>query len=294
MAVLGALPPGVRCRPIREADWQGVVDCLCRGFPKRDRSYWIQALTRLAQRPPVAEFPQYGLALEKADRIVGVVLTLYTRYPGQEGDEVRCNLSSWSVDAEFRPYGAKLVTTILKRRDVTYTNISPAPATLKANWALGFRPFTTGQFAFLPAFSSAQRSCRVLEARPDLAEMAMLSDSERYILSEHSALGCRSLICICDGAAFPFVLMPRRILRGLIPSHQIVYCRSLADLSRCAGAIGRFLLRSGILLCVVDAREPIGGLFGWYRANSGLKYFRGPRPPSLGDLSFTELVMFGP
>ncbi|SDJ26236.1 hypothetical protein SAMN05428953_105155 [Mesorhizobium muleiense] len=88
--------------------------------------------------------------------------------------------------------------------------------------------------------------------------------------------------------------MPRRILRGLIPSYQIVYCRSLADLSRCAGAIGRFLLRSGILLCVVDAREPIGGLFGWYRANSGLKYFRGPRPPSLGDLSFTELVMFGP
>jgi hypothetical protein len=271
-----------------------VVDCLCRGFPQRDRSYWIRALTRLSQRPAVAEFPQYGWALENADRIVGVVLTLYTRYPGQEGDEVRCNLSSWSVDAEFRPYGAKLVTTILKRRDVTYTNISPAPATLKANWALGFRPFTTGQFAFLPAFGSAQRSCRVLEARPDLAEMAMLSDSERYILSEHSALGCRSLICICDGAAFPFVLMPRRILRGLIPSYQIVYCRSLADLSRCAGAMGRFLLRSGILFCVVDAREPIAGLFGWYRANSGLKYFRGPRPPSLGDLSFTELVMFGP
>ncbi|TIX58510.1 MAG: hypothetical protein E5V28_10670 [Mesorhizobium sp.] len=271
-----------------------MVDCLCRGFPERDRSYWIQALTRLSQRPAVADFPQYGLALEKADRIVGVVLTLYTLYPGQEGDEVRCNLSSWSVDAEFRPYGAKLVTTLLKRRDVTYTNISPAPATLKANWALGFRPFSTGQFAFLPAFSSAQRSSRVLEARPDLAEMAMLPDSERYILSEHAALGCLSLICICDGAAFPFILMPRRILRGLIPSYQVIYCRSLADLSRCAGAVGRFLLRSGFLLCVVDAKEPIAGLFGWYRPNRGLKYFKGPRPPSLGDLTFTELVMFGP
>lgn len=277
-----------------------MVDCLCRGFPERDRSYWIQALSRLSQRPPVAEFPQYGLALEKADRIVGVVLTLYTSYPGQQGDEVRCNLSSWSVDAEFRPYGAKLVTTILKRRDVTYTNISPAPATLKANWALGFRPFTTGLFAFLPAFSpgishsSALRSCRVLEARSDLAEMAMLSDGERYILSEHAALGCLSLICICNGAAFPFVLMPRRIWRGLIPCYQVIYCRSLADLSRCAGAMGRFLLRSGILLCVVDAKESIAGLFGWYRHNRGLKYFKGPRPPSLGDLTFTELVIFGP
>ncbi|WP_192360528.1 hypothetical protein [Mesorhizobium mediterraneum] len=294
MAVLGALPPGVRCRPIREADWEGVVDCLCRGFPERDRSYWIQALTRLSQRPAIAECQQYGFALEKTGRIVGVVLTLYTRYRRQEGDEIRCNLSSWSVDEEFRPYAIKLITTILKQRDVTYTNVSPAPATLKHNLALGFRLFSSGQFAFLPAFSSVQRSCRVLEARPDLAEMAMLSDSERYILSEHSALGCLSLICICDGAAFPFVLMPRRILRGLIPSYQIVYCRTLADLSRCAGAIGRFLWRSGILLCVVDAKEPIAGLFGWYRPNRGLKYFKGPRPPSLGDLTFTELVIFGP
>ncbi|MGX9180987.1 hypothetical protein [Mesorhizobium sp. BHbdii] len=294
MAVLGALPPDVHCRPIREADWEGVVDCLCRGFPERDRSYWIQALTRLSLRPAVAEFQQYGFALEKAGRIVGVVLTLYTRYRREEGDEIRCNLSSWSVDAEFRPYAIKLITAVLKQRDVTYTNVSPAPATLKHNLALGFRLFSSGQFAFLPAFSSVQRSCRVLEARSDLAEMAMLSDSERYILSEHAALGCLSLICICDGAAFPFVLMPRRTLRGLIPSYQVIYCRSLADLSRCAGAVGRFLLRSGILLCVVDAKEPIAGLFGWYRPNRGLKYFKGPRPPSLGDLTFTELVIFGP
>lgn len=294
MAVLGALPPDLRCRPICEADLEGVVDCLCRGFPERNRSYWTQALIRLSQRPPVAEFQRYGFALEKAGRIVGVVLTLYTRYQGQEGDEIRCNLSSWSVDAEFRPYGAMLVATVLKRRDVTYTNISPAPATLKANRALGFRLFSNGQFAFLPALNSVERSRRVLEVRSDRAEMAMLPDSERYILSEHAALGCLSLICICDGAAFPLVLMPRRILRGLVPCYQIIYCRSLADLSRCAGAMGRFLLRRGILLCLVDAKEPIAGLHGWYRPNKGLKYFKGPRPPSLGDLTFTELVVFGP
>lgn len=294
MAVLAALPPELRCRPIREADWEGVVDCLCRGFPERNRSYWTQALTRLSRRPAIAEFQQYGFALEKAGRIVGVVLTLYSRHRGQEGDEIRCNLSSWSVDAEFRPYAARLIATVLKRRDVTYTNISPAPATLKANWALGFRLFSSGQFAFLPALNPVQRSYRVLDVRPDLAEMAMLPDNERYILSEHSALGCLSLICICDGEAFPLVLMPRRILRGLIPSFQVVYCRSLADLSRCAGALGRFLLRRGILLCVVDAKEPVAGLFGWYRPNRGLKYFKGPKPPSPGDLTFTELVIFGP
>jgi hypothetical protein len=294
MAGVGALPTDVRCRPIVEADWEGVVDCLCRGFPERNRSYWMKALTRMSQRPAVAGCQQYGFALENNGRIVGVLLTLYTRYQRQDGDEIRCNVGSWSVDAEFRSYALKLIWTILKQRDVTYTNISPSPATIRHNLALGFHLFSSGQFAFLPALSSVQRSFRVLEARSDLAEMAMLSDSERYILLEHSALGCLSLICICDGEAFPLVLKPRRILRGLLPSYQIIYCRSLTDLSRCAGAMGRFLLRSGILLCVVDANEPIAGLFGRYRHNSAPKYFKGPKPPSLGDLTFTELVVFGP
>jgi hypothetical protein len=51
------------------------------------------------------------------------------------------------VDAGFRPYAMKLIWPVLKRRDVTYTNISPAPSTLNANKALGFRLFAGGQFA---------------------------------------------------------------------------------------------------------------------------------------------------
>ncbi len=294
MAVLGALPLDLSCRPIHEGDWEGVINCLCRGFPGRGRTYWVQALTRLSQRPAVADFPRYGLALEKSGQIVGVVLTLYSLHRGQEGDEIRCNLSSWSVDTGFRPYAAKLVAALLRQNGVTFTNISPAPATLKANEAIGFRLFSNGQFAFFPAFNPVRRSSRVLEARSDLAEMALLSESERYTLLEHSALGCLSLICICDGAAFPFVVITRRIRHGLIPCGQIVYCRSLADLGRCAGALGRFLLRRGIPLCLVDAKERIPGLLGRYFPNTGPKYFKGPKPPPLGDLTFTELVIFGP
>lgn len=254
----------------------------------------MRALARLSQRPIVADFPQYGFALEHAGKIVGVVLTLYARFPGLEGDEIRCNISSWTVDEKFRPYATKLIMAVLKQRDiVTYINISPAPATLKINKALGFRLFSEGQFAFLPVLNSG-RSCRMVEFRADLAEAAMLPENERYILSEHAALGCLCLICICDGEALPLVLMKRHVLRGLIPCHQVVYCRSVADLDRCAGALGRFVLRRGILLCLVDAREPIPGLFGRYFANRGIKYFKGPNPPAPGDLTFTELVVFGP
>jgi hypothetical protein len=294
MAVLGAFPPGVCCRPIREDDLEGVVACLSRGFPQRNRDYWMQALTRLAQRPAVADCPCYGLAIEDSGRIVGVMLTLYTRHRGEGADDIRCNLSSWSVDAGYRPFAAKLGAMVVRPKDVTFINISPAPGTLKLNKAFGFRLFSDGQFAFLPALSRPRRSLRVFEIQPDLPELASLPENERYILSEHKALGCLSLICMHEGRAVPFVFVERRIMRGLVPCCQVVYCRSLADLSRCAGALGRFLLRRGNLLCLVDAVGPVPGLVGRYFPGRGAKYFRGPQRPSLGDLTFTEIVIFGP
>ena len=293
MAVLGTFPPGVGCRPFDEGDWEGVADCLRRGFAERSRGYWIEALTRLSLRPAVADFPRYGFVLEKSGKIVGAVLTLYARHRGLEGDEIRCNLSSWSVDEEFRPYASRMIATVIMRKDVVYTNISPSPGTLKLNKAFGFRLFSGGQVAFFPVLNAMPRADRVLEARSDLAEMTQLSDNERYILLEHAALGCLSLMCICDGLALPLVLKLRRILRGLIPCCQVVYCRSHADLARCAGVMGRFLLSRGKLLCLVDAMGPIAGLFGRYFPKKGLKYFKGPKSPSPGDLTFTEMVLFG-
>jgi len=109
-----------------------------------------------------------------------------------------------------------------------------------------------------------------------------------------AGMGCGPLRCRREGVAFALVLMRLRIVHHFIPSCQVVYCRSLADLAGCAGAVGRFLLRRGIVLCAVDANEPVAGLVGHYFAKKGVKYFKGPKPPSLGDLTFTELVVFGP
>jgi len=66
MAVLGALPADLECRPIREDDWEGVIDCLRRGFPTRDRDYLARALTRQSRRPAVYDLPRYGIALAKS------------------------------------------------------------------------------------------------------------------------------------------------------------------------------------------------------------------------------------
>lgn len=102
MAVLGAFPPGIGCRPFDERDWGGVADCLHRGFPERSRSYWIEALTRLAQRPAVVDFPRYGFVLEKSGRIVGAVLTLARRV-GLSFADLRLRRSGVAACAEAAP-----------------------------------------------------------------------------------------------------------------------------------------------------------------------------------------------
>lgn len=290
MSILGALPEGFVCRPIEAADFDNVMDCLGRGFPERPRQHWQEALARMGQRPVVEDLPQYGYALDNAGQIVGVMLTLFFRHG--EGEAIRCNLSSWAVDEAFRAYAGKLIMTAMRRRDVTYLSITPAPVTLKVTEALRFKRFADGQHAFVPMLSRAGDG-RTIVARPDTPELADLTAGERHILLEHAALGCDALICVRNGVAHPFVLKTRRVLRGLVPCSQVIYCRCHADLAHCAGALGRHLLRKGQVFGLVDARGPVPGLVGRYFAEVGPKYAKGPNPPWPGDLAFTEFVVFG-
>ena len=293
MSILGALPEGLVCRPLAEADFEGVIACLGRGFPDRAPDHWREALSRMGRRPEVDDLPRYGYVLDNAGQIVGVMLTLFFRHSSVEGEPVRCNLSSWAVDEDFRSYAGKLIMTAMRRRDVTYLSITPAPVTLKVTEALRFKRFADGQHIFAPVLSRTVRGMRVVEARPGMPELAALTQSERFILEEHAALECDALVCVePDGSAHPFVFKGRRVFRGLVPCNQVIYCRSHDDLGRCAGALGRHFLRRGQVLGLVDACAPVPGLVGRYFAEVGPKYAKGPNPPRPGDLAFTEFVVF--
>jgi hypothetical protein len=74
---------------------------------------------------------------------------------------------------------------------------------------------------------------------------------------------------------------------------QLGYCRSIEDYVRCAGAIGRHLLRHGKPVVIVDANGPIAKLPGIYSEVRGRKYFKGSHQPRLGDLADTELAIYG-
>jgi len=78
----------------------------------------------------------------------------------------------------------------------------------------------------------------------------------------------------------------------VLPVYRLLYCRDIADLQHFAGNLGRFLARRGGLLVRFDANAPVPGVIGWYSEKRGRKYAKGPRPPRLGDLAFTEAALF--
>jgi hypothetical protein len=281
----------VRSRQIDEADLDGVVDLLTAGFPDRGRTYWRHAIDALAAHATPAGLPRYGYLLENAGAPVGVVLLICSEVPGRDGCGLRCNVSSWYVEPAFRSYASLLISRALKFKNVTYVNISPAPHTRPTVEAQGFAPYSTGEFLAMPALSPAGDGLAVvmdLNRRPPVP----FALSELALLKAHARHGCTSLWCVTAGRAIPFVFIPR-VIRGCIPTLQLVHCPDIDDFVRCARALGRYLLRRGRPFVIVDTDRPIAGLRGWYFEGKSRAYYKGPRKPSFGDLTYTEAVLFG-
>ena len=285
--------PSPVCRPIEDRDIPAVVDCLTRGFPERPRDYWTRGLAVMARRPRVADYPQYGHLLEAEGGVVGVMLQIFSTREGAAGAEPRCNLSSWCVDQEYRGYAHALHARTIKRREVVYLNISPAPHTVPALEALGYRRSAEGQIIFAPLLARGGANARVVEFVEGGAEAELLSAGDRRLLADHAAIGCVALIGVKDGEARPLVFQRRVIWRRLIPCVHVIYCREMNDLAVFSAALGRYFAKRGRFVCVADANGPIAGLAGKFFGGREPRYFKGPSAPQPCDLAYTELVVLG-
>jgi hypothetical protein len=288
---------GIRRREITEADIVAVADLLTRGFVTRSREYWMQGLRRQAAREIPEGYPRFGYMLDAGGEAVGVLLLLYTsRISGNEA-ALYCNLSSWFVDPKYRNYAALLTRIAQRHQEVTYLNISPARWTWPIIETQGFNSYCSGLFFSVPLLSRAKPGTSVELVSPDTREIAGLHPSETDLLARHAGYGCLSLVCrTAGGETLPFILQPLRVRRGWLapPAMQLMYCRDVAEFVRCAGAIGRVLIRRGKVSVILDANGPVPGLAGIFSRERGRKYFKGPHRPRLADLTDTELVLYGP
>ena len=284
--------PAIRCRQIDEGDLAAVAALLRRGFPNRKRQFWRRALHELTQRQPPPGLPKYGYLLETGGVSVGAILMICSAMRAGDRLVPRCNLSSWYVEPPFRAYASLLVSQALRHKEVTYLNVSAAPHTWPIIEAQGFSRYSEGIFVCLPALNRMPGSVRieVVDARREPA--AGGDASEQEILRQHAEHGCISLWCASAGRAYPFVFRPR-LVKGLVPCAQLIYCRDIADFARFAGPLGRYLARCGRPVVIADANDPIPGLVGIFRRGSKPKYFKGPQRPRLGDLAYTEYAILG-
>jgi hypothetical protein len=287
----------IRCREISETDLEAVAEILTRGFAGRSRDYWMQGLRRQAVREVPDGYPRFGYMLDNDGHPVGVLLLIYSSRINGNETAIQCNLSSWFVEPAFRNYAPLLTKIAQRHKEVTYLNISPATWTWPIIEAQGFVSYCSGLFFSIPMLSRGTPGMTVDNVAPETRAIAGLSEAEVELLTRHARYGCLSLVCRTpSGGAFPFILLPMRIRRGWIapPAMQLIYCRDIAEYVACAGAIGRALLRHGKLSVILDANGKVPGLTGIYSSARGRKYFKGPHPPRLADLTDTELVLYGP
>jgi len=289
----------VRCRTIEEDDLASVVRLLRVGFPDRSETYWRTGLDRHRTQPLPDDVPRYGYVLERDGAIVGVLLALYRTVTDEAGTHLRCNLSSWYVLPEFRALGTLLDGFAMRDRRVTYTNVSPAPQTWQMHKARGFKPVCSGQMLVMPLLAGFGRGRRVRAATPET--LRLLPEPEARLVADHIAYGCIGLVC-SDGEKAWAVLFQRRAIKlrpgetrwPRLPCLQLVYRSTALDLSAFLGAIGRHLiLHHAMPWFVLDAVGKLPGLVGHFFEGRAPKYARGPNPPATGDLTYTEVVLFG-
>ena len=281
----------IRVRQICEADIPQVVDLLSRGFQRRPRQFWLRVLACLTERPTFTGLPKYGYLLE-SNRIVGVILQIFSGLRDGGTSRVRCNVSSWYVEPEFRNYASLLAARALSHPNVTYLNITPAPNTLQMLKIQGYSQYSRGIFVTAPALQLRSAVADVRVAKATAYRGAHADDFDRDLLMDHAKYGCISLWCETADRVYPFVFRPR-VVKRVIPAAQLIYCHDVDEFVRFAGPVGRFLAFRGRPWVLIDSNGPISGLIGQYLDARMPKYFKGADRPRLGDLAYTEAAMFG-
>jgi hypothetical protein len=279
----------LKVREIREGDLGAVAALLNRGFAFRSVDYWLRGLRRHAARPRPLGYPTFGYCLDHDGVPVGVILLLFSELRAGAESIIRCNVSSWYVEPSFRAFSSMMVKVATKDKRVTYFNITPAPHTWSTVEAQGFSVYCRGQVYGALALSRPAGEATIEPFSEQAAHG--LEEAEADLLRQHAGFGCLSVVVRDGGKAYPFVFQKHRV-KNIVPVYRLLYCRDIDDIRRFAGNVGRFLARRGGLLVRFDANAPVPGVVGWYSEQRGRKYAKGPKPPRLGDLAFTEAALF--
>ncbi len=284
--------PTVLCREIADHELGRVARFLDRGFPRAAGEGWNfgRVLNVLARRRLQPLLPRFGFMLESDGELVGAVLQMCTHMADGTPPQTRCAMSSWVVTPEFRPYAPLLAARAMRIPGATYLNMTPAAHTVPILEAQGYQPLFHGRMITFPA-SGRVRERTVIRRFSPSADRSVLPALEWDLMAFHADCGCRCVTCDAGGGTYPFVFMLQSG-RGPMRIAHLMYCRHIDDYARFSHPLARHMAPFGIAAVTVSSDAYIGGMRN-VRDTGGAIYCKGPHPPRVGDLAYSERVFFG-
>lgn len=273
-------------RPMTEADLPRVVALMAESFPRRDAAYFERGFERLSAAPVPEGYERYGFVIDRGE-IEGAVLAIPSTHDYGDARQVFVNISTWCVAPASRgPLAKALYDRAGARYEAVNTNLSAAKHTIRTLDRLDFRPWTTGQVL---ALASAGAGAGGRAMRFDAPGAPALPAHHARVLEDHAGLGCRAVVIETGDVPIPLVLLPRRIGR-VVPVAQVIYCESVAELSRHARPLMRWARRAGFAGLLLDSDGAVPGFRGRLHPGKAAKYLRGAAPRYDVEHTYSEMV----
>ena len=240
----------VKVEPITNVDIPAVAEYLQVGFsPGPSAAEWQRVMT-----PPWdVEQPNHGYLLRDNRRVVGAYLALYSERVIDGRPHRICNLGAWCVADEHRATGLRMLRSLLRQREYTFTDLTPNGNVVALNTRLGFAPLDTTT-VLVPNLPWPMRSSgvRVVDTPTEIDEM--LSERDQTIYRDHAATAVKHVV-VAKGDRSCYVMF-RRERRKRLPLFAFILYVGDRDLFRdCESHFYRYLLlRHGIAATLAEVR----------------------------------------
>ena len=281
----------VRCRLITGDDIAALIELLCKGFSGRARTVWDDGFARMAARQIPEGAPRYGYCLDAGGRLAGAILLIASTRIVEGVPNVFTNVASWYVDEHYRAYAQLLVSVALRNKQMTYTNVSPAPHTWPIVENQGYTRYCRGLFFTFGLLTPPAAGTRIVDfncqRHADVSDFALLQ--------RHREMGCTVAVAETPHTTMGFVFRRYSIRGGRFPMPAMfaIHAPHVGEIKRLAGNLSRYFLRYAAPVIVFDADCPVDGLKGFYTQARGRKYFKGPHKPNHCQLADSEYAIFG-
>jgi acetoacetyl-CoA synthetase len=174
-----------------------------------------------------------------------------------------CNLTSWFVRPAYRGWSASLLAAATGFEQVTYTSLTPNPASQRIFKAIGFAEISRTK-RILPPMS---HPATIFGPRPSIlfgASVPPLVDREHQrILADHDCWNCLPVL-VTVGEESALIIARRRLFResGMLPCSDILYCSDPALLQRHVEPIKLALMWRQRTLAMGVSQHVVPGLSG--------------------------------